>query len=83
MLCKTKIFGVRHFEFNLFNLVKVARWKKLNIVLILTIQQIGIFPLQNWESGGFSGFCKGDNRVPHCKTRAQLTPIDSKTKDTS
>ena len=31
-LCKTKIFDVRHFEFNLFNLLKVARWKKLNSI---------------------------------------------------
>ena len=105
---------MRHFEFNLFNLVKVARCKKLNSIPYSKLE------FSHYRTGNqvvFRGFFKGDNRVPpctkvgftsfpsgrfsrvaivnlpdeklvnftsvHCKTWAELTPIDSKTKDTS
>ena len=59
--------------------VKVAQWKNG----FIKIQQIWIFPPQNWELGFCFGFCKGDNSVPHWKTLAQLTPSYWKTEKNS
>jgi len=48
-------------------------------VYVLNIQQIWIFPPNNWEAGFCFGFCNEDYWGPHCKTLAQLTSSDWKT----
>jgi hypothetical protein len=70
-------------KFTVYVYIKVTWWKKLLCINSSTYSKFDFSQQKNWESGFCFGFWKGDNRVPHCKTLAQLISSNSKTEEES